>query len=80
MLCVLAGPKRYNGGVQRPPGPDGGPPAEIEVLGPRRNHRVDPERGDVHDVDVEVYRFDGMTADGEPRYVRDRHYTEERSD
>lgn len=79
MLCVLAVPGRYNGGVERPPGPDGGPPAEIEVESPRRLRRVDPELGDVHEVTVFVYRLDGATADGEPRYVRDRHYTAERT-
>ena len=72
MLCILTGPGRYNGGVDRPPGPDGGPPAEVEVISARR------PRGDVVDVDVLVYRRDGSTADGEPRYVRDRTYTEER--
>ena len=79
MLCVLVLPGRYNGGVERPPGPDGGPPREIEVASPRRLKRVDPELGDVYDVDVVVYRFDGMTVDGEPRYVRDREVTEERN-
>lgn len=77
MLCVLAGPGRYNGGVDRPPGPDGGPPPEVEVVAARRLERVDPEVGDVYGVDVLVYRLDGTTADGEPGYVRDRDYTEE---
>ncbi|PVZ06960.1 hypothetical protein [Actinomycetospora cinnamomea] len=79
MLCVLATPGRYNGGVDRPPGPDGGPPPEVEVVAARRHKRTDPEVGDVYDVDVVVYRRDGSTADGEPRYVRDRAYTEERT-
>jgi len=79
VLCVLVGPGRYNGGVDRPPGPDGGPPPEVEVVAKRRLVRVDPEAGDVHQVDVVVYRFDGLTVDGEPRYVRDRAFTEERS-
>jgi hypothetical protein len=79
VLCVLAGPGRYNGGVDRPPGPDGGPPPEVEVVAARRFKRVDPELGDVYDVDVLVYRHDGSTPDGEPRYVRDRDYTEERT-
>jgi hypothetical protein len=74
----LAGPGRYDGGVDRPPGPDGGPPAEIEVVAARRPKRVDPNGGDVYEVDVLVYRRDGTTADGEPRYVRDRDFTEER--
>lgn len=78
MLCVLAGPGRYNGGVERSPGPDGGPPLEIEVVAARRLKRVDPELGDLYDVDVLVYRLDGTTADGEPRYVRDRDFTGER--
>lgn len=78
MLCILIGPRRYNGGVDRPPGPDGGPPAEVEVEAPRRLARVDPERGDVYEVDVDVYRLDGTTRDGEPRYVRDRRFTKER--
>ena len=78
MLCVLAIPGRYNGGVERPPGPDGGPPPEIEVVGARRFKRADPEHGDVYDVTVSVYRLDGTTADGEPRYVRDHDFTEER--
>lgn len=79
MLCVLTGPGRYNGGVDRTPGPDGGPPPEVEVVAARRLKRVDPELGDVYDVDVLVYRLDGMTGDGEPRYVRDRDFTEERN-
>lgn len=79
MLCVLDGPGRYKGGVNRPPGPDGNPPPEVEVVAARRHKRVDPGIGDVYDVDVLVYRRDGMTADGEPRYVRDRDFTEERS-
>lgn len=79
MLCVLAGPGRYNGGVDRPPGPDGGPPSEVEVAAPRRLKSTDAEQGDVYSVEIVVYRFDGMTADGEPRYVHDRSFTEERS-
>ena len=79
MLCVLAGPGRYDGGVDRPPGPDGGPPAQVELVAGRRLKRADPELGDVYDVDVVVYRYDGMTRDGEPRYVRDHGYTEERA-
>ena len=79
MLCVLAMRGRYNGGVERPPGPDGGPPPHVEVVSARRVKRVDPEVGEVYDADVIVYRFDGMTPDGEPRYVRDRVFTEERS-
>ncbi|HEY2220544.1 hypothetical protein [Actinomycetospora sp.] len=78
MLCVLAGRGRYSGGVDRPAGPDGGPPPEIEIVAARRPKRVDAEVGEVYDVDVLVYRLDGSTPDGEPRYVRDRDYTEER--
>ena len=79
MFCLLAGVGRYDGMVDRPPGPDGGPPPEVEVVAARRPKRVDPDGGTVYDVDVLVYRFDGMTADGEPRYTRHRDFTEERS-
>ena len=75
MFCVLTGPGRYNGGVDRPPGPDGGPPPEIEVVASRR-----PNAAGGYEADVIVYRLDGTTTDGEPRYVRDRVFTEERTD
>lgn len=78
MLCVLAGRGKYRAGVNRPPGPDGGPPPEVEIVSRRRLKRVDPDGGEVYDADILVYRLDGMTPDGEPRYVRDRDFTEER--
>ena len=79
MLCILAGRGRYGGGVDRPAGPDGDPPPEIEVVARRRAKRVDPDLGQVYDVDVLVYRLDGTTPDGEPLYFRDRNVTEERT-
>lgn len=79
MHCLLAGVGRYDGMVQRPPGPDGGPPSEVELVAARHLKRVDPDVGDVYDVDVIVFRFDGLTSEGVPRYTRDRDFTEERS-
>lgn len=79
MLCVLVGKGRFSGGVDRPAGPDGNPPAEIEIESPRRFRRTDPRRGDLYAVDVSVWRHDGETGDGEPRYVLDRTYTDERA-
>jgi hypothetical protein len=73
MHCVLAGVGRYDGMVQRPPGPDGGPPPEVELVAARR-----PVQPDVQEVDVIIFRFEGMNADGLPRYKRDREYTEQR--
>ncbi len=75
MHCLLAGVGRYDGMVQRPPGPDGGPPAEVELVAGRRPVGA----GDVHDVDVIVFVFDGYNVDGIPRYVRDREFIEQRS-
>ncbi|MEJ2865064.1 hypothetical protein [Actinomycetospora flava] len=80
MLCVLAGRGRYAGGVYREPGPDGGPPAEIELESPRRFARTDPRLGDVYEVHVAVWRRAGTTRDGEPQYVHDRTYLAERTD
>lgn len=79
MHCLLAGVGRYDGMVQRPPGPDGGPPAEVEIESGRHLKRVDPERGDIYEVNVIVFRFEGMTEEGIPRYRRDREFTQERT-
>lgn len=79
MLCVIEVRGRYNAGVDRPPGPDGGPPLEVEVVKSRRLVRVDPDAGEVYEVAVTVYRREGQTPDGEPRYVRDRDYREQRA-
>ena len=79
MHCLLAGVGRYDGMVERPPGPDGGPPPEVEIVAARRLARVDPGVGDVYNVDVIVFRFEGMTPEGVPRYIRDRDVVEERT-
>ena len=42
------------------------------------SRRPNPAGG--YEADVIVYRLDGTTTDGEPRYVRDRVFTEERAD
>ncbi len=78
MHCLLAGVGRYDGMVQRPAGPDGGPPPEVELVSGRRLLRSDPPDGDVYEVDVIVFRFAGRNPDGIARYTRDRDYTEER--
>lgn len=74
MHCLLAGVGRYDGMVQRPPGPDGGPPPEVELVAARR-----PVDAAVQEVDVIVFRFESLDSDGIPRYLRDREYTEQRS-
>ena len=79
MHCLLANKGRYDGMVQRPPGPDGGPPAEVELVSGRQFLRTDPQGGDVYSVEVIVFRYDGPNEDGIPRYVRDRAYAEERT-
>lgn len=73
MHCLLAGVGRYDGMVQRPPGPDGGPPSEVELVAARR-----PVQPDVEEVDVIVFRYEGLNQDGIARYLRDRTYTEQR--
>ncbi|MCD2192095.1 hypothetical protein LQ327_01645 [Actinomycetospora endophytica] len=74
MHCVLAGVGRYDGMVQRPPGPDGEPPTEVELIAAKR-----PLGDDRQEVDVIVFRYEGLNPDGLPRYLRDRVYTEQRS-
>jgi hypothetical protein len=64
--------------VQRPPGPDGGPPPEVELVSGRQLVRTDPQGGEVYAVDLIVFRFAGLNPDGIARYTRDRDYTEER--
>ena len=79
MHLVIAGPGRYDGGVERPPGPDGGPPAEVEIIGSRELVRTEPDGTEIYRVTVLVYTHAGENRDGVPRYTRDRDYTEERA-
>lgn len=79
MHLLIAGSGRYDGGVDRPPGPDGGPPAEVEIVGSRKLVRTDPDGTEIYSVSVIVYAFSEMTKDGAPRYTRARDYVEERA-
>lgn len=79
MHLLIAGAGRYDGGVDRPPGPDGGPPAEVEIVGARQLVRTEPDGTEIYRVTVIVYTFSEMTKDGVPRYTRDRDYVEERA-